>query len=56
MQPTLSKGSANREQCKINSFIFIAEMKPTLSKGSAKKLIKREKWEFIHISEREVFI
>ena len=31
-------------------------MQPTLSKGSAKKLIKREKWVFIHISEREVFI
>ncbi|MCI5987450.1 MAG: hypothetical protein MRZ33_01080, partial [Prevotella sp.] len=33
---TRHKGSANRRQYKINSFIFIVEMQPNLSKVSAK--------------------
>ena len=31
MQPTLSKGSANRRDYKINSFIFNLEVQPTFT-------------------------
>uniref|UniRef100_UPI0040264D4B hypothetical protein n=1 Tax=Prevotella sp. TaxID=59823 RepID=UPI0040264D4B len=34
--PTLSKGSANRREYKINLFIFILEVQPTFTAGAVK--------------------